>query len=495
MRIEVRSRGETTELQVPPGAKLLSYLQEAAIPVNAACGGNGSCHKCRVKVEQGFLGITSTDRKAFRESELTQGWRLSCQAQPKTAVSVFLPSAESVKSKPRVIAHDAALERHRNSELVLVCDLGSTGVVVAIAAHKGPVLMEAHLLNRQVRFGADVMTRLHAAQNQGVGVLQKAIDETLLLCCKAIEEKEPDLFKKASAQGMVCSGNSAMTSFLHGWDISSLAVSPFQPVSRDASESEHHSLRCISLPLLAGFVGGDTVAGILAVEARGAEEPWMLVDVGTNTEIVINNGRGELWLSSAPAGPAFEGGNIAQGMRAETGAISQAQYVDGKWKLETIGGDVPKGVCGSGLIDAIYESVKASLILRDGYLPGGRLDLTPEISLLADDIREFQLAKSATRTAAELLMNRADIVPKKIFLAGTFAQHLKMDSVHGVGLLPPDIPAEAIGNASLEGAVIFASMTPQERQEIMNRLELLRRPVELALQDDFQDRFVKNLGF
>ncbi len=501
MKIRVNLRGETLEFSSPVGARLLDYLQENSVPVNAACGGNGTCHKCRVRIEDGFTAISSKDREAFRESELASGWRLSCQSRPKTNLVVEVPSAETIRNRPRIAKHSdlGSYAISKDGVPFLVCDLGSTGVVVALVNRRGGApLIEAHLLNRQVRFGADVMTRLHHAQVKGVGSLQASLLETLKSCLDALRVEVPELFAAAFSGGLFCSGNSAMTSFLLNRSIDSLAVAPFQPDSREAGErafSELDGLVVHTLPLLAGFVGGDTVAGILAIEALAAPEPWMLVDIGTNTEIVVNNGRGELWLSSAPAGPAFEGGNISQGMRAEAGAISVARRSGNAWHLETIHNDLARGICGSGLIDLLNESVMDKLITEDGYVPGGRLEVTPEISLLADDVREFQLAKSATRTAGDLLIERAGVVPKCIYLAGTFAQNLRLDSVAGVGLLPPGIPVRVIGNASLTGVSLYAALSPENRKKFTDRLETMRRPVELALQDDFQDRFVRNLNF
>lgn len=502
MKIRVNLRGESLEFSSPVGARLLDYLQENSVPVNAACGGNGTCHKCRVRVTDGFSAITSKDREAFRESELTSGWRLSCQSRPKTNLAVDVPSAESIRNRPRVVkrADLSTFEAHAvDVSPLLVCDLGSTGVVVAIVDRLGGApLIEAHLLNRQVRFGADVMTRLHHAQVKGVESLQTTLIDTLKACLDSLKSEAPGLFGVAFSGGLYCSGNSAMTSFLLNRSIATLAVAPFQPDSRDAGEfapSVLGGLTVRTLPLLAGFVGGDTVAGILAIEALGASEPWMLVDIGTNTEIVVNNGRGELWLSSAPAGPAFEGGNISQGMRAEAGAVSIARYSGTAWSIETIHGDLPRGICGSGLIDILYESVQAGLITEDGFVPGGRLDITPEIGILADDVREFQLAKSATRTAGDLLIERSGVIPKCIYLAGTFAQNLRLDSVEGVGLLPPGIPVKVIGNASLTGVALYAALDEMGRKKFIDRLETMRRPVELALQDDFQERFVRNLNF
>jgi uncharacterized 2Fe-2S/4Fe-4S cluster protein (DUF4445 family) len=526
LKIRVDTQTESLDLTVPVGARLLDYLQEAGIPVNAACGGNATCQKCRVRLRSGFLAPTAGDRKAFRPDELEAGWRLSCQSRPKVNLEVELPAIESFKTKPRVVRFDSVIREvlgGGSRSFGLVCDLGSTGVVLALVdLSSRRVLLEAHLLNRQVRYGADVMTRLHSAQKLGSDPLRKSIAETIEACEQALAAAAgagtdaaalSEAFASSRKRGIFFAGNSAMTTFAFGWPIETLAVSPFQPFSTDVGEgvlSSGTSIR--SLPLLAGFVGGDTVAGILAIERRflsreDSRKPWMLVDIGTNTEIVLFSPGAyaeddTLWFSSAPAGPAFEGGNIAQGMRAEPGAISKAQWngesADGGasgWKFETIGGDRAKGICGSGLIDVLDQAVKGGLITADGYLPGGRLELTPSVSLLADDIREFQLAKSATRSAIDLLIDRAGVRPEKIYFAGTFAANLDLASVFGVGILPAGIPVEPIGNGSLVGTLEFAAMKPAERDEWVARLLRMRRPIELALQDDFQDRFVRNLNF
>jgi uncharacterized 2Fe-2S/4Fe-4S cluster protein (DUF4445 family) len=500
MKIKARSSQDEVTLDVAQGPKLLDHLQAADVYVNTSCGGKGTCHKCRIQVKEGFLGITPADRKAFTEPELAEGWRLSCQATPRVNVAIQIPLTQNFRNKPRVQVLERAPESPR-----LACDLGSTGVVVAIGDRHGKLAVASHLLNRQVRFGDDVMSRLHSAQKQGVTVLQDAILDTLTLCLQALQKEVPALYAEAGGTPLFCAGNSAMTSFLNGWDITSLATSPYQPTQRGPGQFEWNGLSIRSLPLLAGFVGGDTFAGILAIErtraaeGRPADEPWMMVDIGTNTEIVLSNGRGELWLTSAPAGPAFEGGNISSGMRAEPGAISVCRWRSsghgGGWELETIGGDLPQGVCGSGLIDAIHEGVQAGLIAQDGFVPRGLMHLTDSIAITAGDVREFQLAKSATRTGCELIIDRAGVKPSRIYLAGTFAEHLRMDSVAGVGLLPPGIPAQAIGNASLTGTLLFAALSDEERQGAQESIESRRRPLELALQDDFQDAFVRNLGF
>lgn len=497
MKIRAENSDGITEIPLSSGLTLLEHLREAGVFVNAACGGKGSCQKCRVQLKEGFLAATSLDKKIFSSEELQSGWRLSCQSRPKTNCVVRVPETESFKSKARVITTSFEPDLIAS----LVCDLGSTGVVLAAQSASNSIAIESHLLNRQVKFGSDVMTRLNVAQHQSVEPLQKSLFETIHLLAKGLSTEAT-----FSVQNKIiyCSGNSAMVSFLQGWDISQLAVSPYQPFSIHSEEVNSKFLNDFSmlsnvklktLPLFGGFVGADTFAGVTYVEKKlKPTRPWMLVDIGTNTEIVLCDANGTLWFCSAPAGPAFEGGNISQGMRAEPGAISKAKF-SSKWNFETIGDDKPKGICGSGLIDVLAEAAEHRLMDSDGYLPEGKLQLNQSISLLADDIREFQLAKSATRSACELLINHSQTRPEVIYLAGTFAQHLNLESVSRVGLLPKGISVEQIGNSSLMGTLIWSRLSDAEQAALETEMQSRSKQIELALQDEFQQIFVKNLNF
>lgn len=485
MKITVENDAELTHLQVTPGADLLSYLQDAQLQVDTVCGGKGTCQKCRVQLVQGFLPPSPACLKAFSPQECQAGWRLSCQVKPRTHVQIAIPKIENFRVKPRVCKHEVSLSNPR-----LVCDLGSTGVVLALGDNASLIEVEAHLLNRQVRYGSDVMTRLDVAQKRGSAWLHQTLHETLEKCLEAIRQET----STPLPDEMICAGNSAMTSFLHNWPIDTLAVSPFQPVCDDAYSSERKGLKLTSLPLLGGFVGADTTAGILYLQSLNLPKPWMMVDIGTNTEIVLVDENNRIWFSSAPAGPAFEGGNITKGMRAEPGAIAHAVY-DGKWQLETIGNDLAKGICGSGLIDIMHESVRHGLITQDGYVPQGKLPINERVFVLADDVREFQLAKSATRSAIEVLMHKSGTTPKIILMAGNFAEHLRRESVVGVGLLPAHIDARVVGNASLKGAFLYAQLNEQARIKFAENLRANSQHVELALQDEFQEIFIQHLNF
>ena len=480
MKIRVKQQAEETELQVTVGARLLDYLQSEKIFVNAACGGKGTCHKCRVRLTEGFLPATTVDQKAFTELQLKDGWRLSCQARPKVPIAINLPTTMN-RNQIRIKENSSPSPYAK-----IVCDLGSTGVVLALV-DDGKIAWEAHSLNSQVLFGADVMTRLNVAQNRGVEVLQKSL---LDLFEKLLAKLPSNILSKE----VFVSGNSAMISFLLGLNIDKLAVDPYQPATIDVGEiALANGFVLKTLPLLGGFVGGDTYSGILTLESKNTPTPWMLVDIGTNTEIVLKRSSGEYFFASAPAGPAFEGGNIAFGMRAENGAIERARFENGKWTLSTIGGDLPIGVCGSGLFEILNESIKAKLVQSDGFVPAGQVELSGEVMLMADDVREFQLAKSATRTGIEVVMNRAGERPKKIFLAGNFAEHLDLTAVRELGLIPKEIEAVAIGNASLKGVSVYAGMSEVDRGKMLERVRKGQKQIELALQSDFQELFVKNL--
>ena len=503
MKIHVRTSASESDIQFRAGPRLLDLLQESGTYVNAACGGNGTCHKCRVQVTEGLLGVSDTDRRAFKDVELKRGWRLSCQAVPKSNLSITVPIVENLRRDVRVSTPTNPIdfrEGFQPSETQfaprLACDLGSTGVVVALIGTDGRVVKEAHLLNRQIPYGADVMTRLQKAQEQGVERLQKPLLETVAKCISELRKAEPDLAAQALREPVICSGNSAMTSFLHAWPIGSLATSPFQPFTKAPGKTERDGITLETPPLLAGFVGADTFAALVYLESLAPRKPWMLVDIGTNTEIVIMTESGSVWCSSAPAGPAFEGGNITHGMRAEPGAISVAKYVGPHWELEVLGRDRPVGLCGSGLIDAISESLRAGLLQPDGLIIQS-IQLTEGVELFQDDVREFQLAKSATRTACEILMERAGVQIDTLYLAGTFAEHLSLESVAKVGLLPDGIPIRKVGNASLKGSLLMSLASRENvfRQHLEARLKKDLVAVELALQDDFQERFVRNLNF
>jgi uncharacterized 2Fe-2S/4Fe-4S cluster protein (DUF4445 family) len=497
VKIAVTVAGENFEIQANPGPTLLEYLRSKEIVVNAACGGRGTCHKCRVRVTEGYVAATPTDQRAFTPSEIADGWRLTCQSRPKTNMACVLPGQESTRSAPRLrwlqnLSDTESVEKPR-----LIIDLGSTGVVAALCAPAKGILVEAHALNRQVLLGADVMTRLQHVQAHGNERARELLLTTLQSLLETLEAAAPKAFAQAAQSEIPIAGNSVMISLLHDWDSSTLAVAPFRPIQLDSATTVlDERFHLTSLPLLGGFVGADALAGALYLElGKKLEGPWALVDVGTNTEIIVKNASGNYFYSSAPAGPAFEGGNILCGMRAEPGAIAKAEFRHQQWNLEVLGNDIARGICGSGLFDIISESLREGFVKGDGFVPLGRIEIAKGVSLVADDLREFQLAKAATKTAYEILADRAGEAPSTIYLAGTFAEHIQLASLEKVSILPAGVRKEQIGNASLMGLQAWVLAEPKIREAVLQKILGQRFHIELALENDFQERFVQNINF
>jgi uncharacterized 2Fe-2S/4Fe-4S cluster protein (DUF4445 family) len=257
-----------------------------------------------------------------------------------------------------------------------------------------------------------------------------------------------------------------------------------------------------TFPLLGSFVGGDTAAAIIATDLDRPGLSRMLIDIGTNTEIVLAH-QGKLYAASTPAGPAFEGGNISIGMRAEAGAIVRIDVrEDGAIRPTTIGTGKPKGICGTGPCSkcsansCVRESWRVMVRLRRVQI-GSRSHEAWD--LLQMDIRELQLAKGALRAATKLLCRVANIRDAelaKVLLAGAFGANLHHDVAIRLGMLPEVDPSAvyAVGNAALDGATLFA----RDPASVRSRLSDVRthlEHVELAMRDDFQDIFVASLNF
>jgi uncharacterized 2Fe-2S/4Fe-4S cluster protein (DUF4445 family) len=272
------------------------------------------------------------------------------------------------------------------------------------------------------------------------------------------------------------------------------------------------------LPQLGGFVGADTTACLLTL-SPGENDKFLMIDIGTNGEIVVAY-RGKMWAASAAAGPAFEGGAVSCGMRAGYGAIDKVFWGEGKLEFRVIGEGLPRGICGSGIIDLVAvlyknncldgngnftEQAALQLELRTGQhgseiiLVRGEETLTgTPLIFNQEDIRQVQLARSAIRTAIDILLKKAGIDVQKldnIYLAGAFGNYLDPASLLKIGLIPPVDASKIrnIGNAAAEGAILalLSDDKNKEAANIKSRVQF----VELAQQEEFQALYLKNINF
>jgi uncharacterized 2Fe-2S/4Fe-4S cluster protein (DUF4445 family) len=402
-------------------------------------------------------------------------------------------------------------------------DLGTTTVDVSLHnLETGRLLARRALLNRQTAYGADVISRTHNFQQKGEEVRAAAL-ETIEECARQLEAEAGVRPEQVVRTTVV--GNPIMIHILHGLNPQQLAMAPYIPlvsgmVRRRPEEFRWSFQGCgwvETLPLISAFVGADTVGMILALDLEREQETTLSIDIGTNGEMVLS-GAGELLTTSTAAGPAFEGAQIACGMRALEGAVTGLRlHPDGEVELAVVGGGRPKGICGSGLVSGIAELLEAGLLESSGRLkppeeverPGlaSRLfredkmlafRLSPEVYITQKDIRELQLAKGAIRTGIDLMLDIAGLGPESlahIRLAGNFGSGLDIHKTIRLGLIP-DIPAEkvdVVGNAALRGAAL--ALVSREYRDRAMRVHRHCRFLELAGRPDFQVRFASSMFF
>jgi uncharacterized 2Fe-2S/4Fe-4S cluster protein (DUF4445 family) len=319
---------------------------------------------------------------------------------------------------------------------------------------------------------------------------------------------------------MVVVGNTTMRDLFFGLDVSSIGKKPFQSLteiqynlgqrSSTAVVSDGRRLRLpinpkarvLGLPVISSHVGSDAAACLLAIDMSRQESPVLLMDIGTNTEIVCRN-REKLLIASCPAGPAFEGGTISCGMPAMKGAIEKVRLSQqGKAEVQVIEEAPPEGVCGSGLIDLLDQLSRREMIDATGRYVGGEdrffVDRDAGIYLSEADISELAQAKGANSAGVRIILDRAGLTAgqlDRLYLAGGFARYLDADSARGIGLIPdvPDSRVCQVGNAALEGATMALCSLPH--RQILDRLISQAEHIELERDEGFFDYFIDGCMF
>jgi uncharacterized 2Fe-2S/4Fe-4S cluster protein (DUF4445 family) len=417
-------------------------------------------------------------------------------------------------------------------------DIGSTTVALYLCnLRTGEILAAESEMNPQIVYGEDVMSRIqYAIENKdGLEKLHKAIIGTLnkLLkqAAKAAHIKTEEILE------MVLVGNSTMHHFLLNLHPKDLGLAPFVPAihksvdvkARELGLQINYSGNIHVLPTIASFVGADTSAMILAEEPHKQDENWLLIDVGTNAELVLGN-RKRLVCTSTPTGPALEGAHVEYGMRAAPGAMERVHIdertLEPKYKVIGVDGwntdhaeykGHVKGICGSAIIDSVAELFRAGIVDSRGKFKKGlnsnrvregekgweyiiawsdETSIGRDIPITQQDVRQIQLAKAALFTAARTLLKRSGLQsPDKIILAGGFGSFIDKEKAMLIGLIP-DCPLEnvyAIGNAAGDGARI-ALLNVEKRKEIESVTRRVER-FELPTDPEFQNQFMLATSF
>jgi len=496
------------------------------LPLEQPCAGQGTCGKCKVLVEGQLSPVDEVEQERLSSAELSAGYRLACRARVLGDASVTLAPIVVYSDKIFRACDDY---KGKDVPLGLAVDLGSTTVAAfLVTLDSGKVCVGAAALNQQIVFGADVISRLAAAQ-KGKAYAERLSALALASIGQAVEALKLPRRIRERIHKITIVGNCAMHHLLLRYPVDTLAALPFQPYRKEAIRHAEAlfggfferlfptGVEVTLPPLIGGFVGSDALACLAYFGFDRASGPMMAIDLGTNGEVMVTDGE-RILVASTAAGPAFEGVNISCGTRAVDGAIIDVMLrPDGEIRLTTIGHHPPVGLTGSGLISLVYELRRVGVIEPNGrivadhlvfgsrlgaddqgmrhFLIAEREDGTP-LHLTQLDVRELQKAKAAIRAAAEILMARLGLRAgdlQRVVLTGSFGSQVRIDAVLGLGMIPPvdERIIETEANGAGLGAALFLDDEEFARGE---RIAAQAQQIDLDLEPDFNKRFVEGMS-
>ena len=525
------------------GMTLFDCADELAVEVPTSCQRNGRCHECVVEVTGGDEALSA---RSDAEGFLRAPYRLACQAvierddidvafaPLRRRPRILTAGPAEIAGKPAafdpvvtrrgadVLYDGAVVDRYRGRMLGLAVDLGTTTVVMDfVDLETGESVHGAAFENPQAFGGSDIMRRISYDRDDKAGELQKAaasaISRAIVDGCARLGLGRETIYE------IVVAANPTMRDILFKLDVQGIGQKPYKSSIEHAFLAGEHAntaltalarrlglranreARVYGLPLIASHVGGDAAAALVALEQGFADaETVMLVDMGTNTEVVLKH-RGRLLAASCPAGPAFEGGLVRYGMPACDGAIETVRFgADGETLYETIGRAAPVGLCGSGLIDLLAELRRGEWLTAKGVFAADRkqmeMTVVPEhgITFSKEDASNLGQAKAANYCGQLIVMRALGVDPAKVerlYLAGGFANYVNVQNAMAIGLLAP-VPEERVikaGNAAARGA--RAILLSGARRRTLEREVQAIEHIELETTTDFFDLFVDGCQF
>ncbi|HZW35738.1 MAG TPA: ASKHA domain-containing protein [Candidatus Deferrimicrobiaceae bacterium] len=487
---------ECVSAPLSPGETILAHALRAGVPLLAPCGGEGRCGKCRVAVAGESQG--GDDPGILSREDQRAGIRLACRCTPLSGdldvtvlpesrparLSAYIEGREMDEEGSRCALH---LVPDKGIPLGVALDVGTSTLAGAlIDLRDGTILARTAGDNPQMACGEDLISRIVFEEETpgGLAFLRRLLLGGLDRLIASLLSSSPEPGKIVE---IAAAGNTVLSHILYGVSPAPLRRPPHRPAmkeypvktGRDLGVSNAPSARVRIFPSLGGFVGGDIVAGMLASGMHRSEAVSLLFDVGTNGEVALGNREFRIACSSS-AGPAFEGGEVACGMRAYPGAIESVRIdpstLAAEWTV--IGGRKPAGVCGSGILDLVAELFKAGLIDRTGrFVPrtgapfvdtargiayllveAGRSAAGTDIAFTASDLKSVIRTKAALCAAADALLRAVGLSREEVeqvYIAGGFGNFLDLRSAMTIGLFPP-FPLKKfvpLGNASLAGAI------------------------------------------
>jgi len=531
--VQVAVNGKS--VSAAPGASLFECAEAAGIAVPTSCFEQGKCRECLVEVEEGGEGLTAL---APQEAHLGGRFRLSCRARltggartvrchtlrrgslrietDATGLAAEVPLDPAVTRDGRFVLIDGEPVAEAEGPLHgIAVDVGTTTVALRLYDLESGVLRATHSFENPQRFGgSDVMARIRYDGENGGRLLQRTLLGYLGHAIAALPCDPRTVYE------IVVAGNSTMRDLFFGLDVQPIGQMPYRSLTEAAFRSgaaPHTGLavkagrlrlpvlpeaRVVGLPLVGSHVGADAGACLLATGLAESDDVTVVLDIGTNTEVLVGNRR-RILAASCPAGPAFEGGGVACGMPALDGAVERvAIREDGSLVLLVVGGGEPAGLCGSGLVDLLSELRRSGRMNELGRFVDGEerveVDAAHGLFLSEADVNELAQAKGANVAGLWIALDAYGVSLRdvaRLDLAGGFARHLDVAAARRIGLVP-DLPRgriRQVGNAALEGTSIALRSVSRRRalEETVKRIEHVR----LEAHQGFFDAFVEGCQF
>ena len=474
------------------GTPLIDVLHDYG--VEFPCGGKGICGKCKVILLKGEISLSDFHRGRLEKLNLDKGWRLACLSVCDSDIELEVGQFNTI-----IQADETEFDFTPQKGLGVAIDLGTTTLVCQLLdLTNGKILAVETALNPQKKYGSDLISRLESALAGSFNIM------TRLIRAKIGEMVDKMMVSRSGPiEKIVIVGNTVMQHFFCGLDIKPLSFFPFESENLELKEFTSGDLgwekggkKICFYPSIGSFVGSDILAGIMATGMYEREEYTVLIDLGTNGEIVLGN-RDQLLCASTAAGPAFEGAKISMGMLATTGAISSVLSTDDGWQCNVIGNVDPVGICGSGLIDAVALLLEKGHLGEYGEILSGEQEISIEgpVGLTQKDIQEFQLAKAAIAAGLHILIRRLSIRPEDIadiYIAGAFGNYINIENLLKTGMLGFNTDRiHKLGNTALIGAKMFLFTDPSINRSILQ----ITSHINLESEPHFQDIYVDQMRF
>ena len=524
--------------QLTPGKTIFDYADDLVVQVPTSCFRTGQCHECIVEIKRGMESLQPPNEA---EAFLRDNYRLACQAvvldidediaftplrrTPRILTHTVTDDNELPELSPRVTHNDGVvyynaepIDRYRGHLYGLAVDIGTTTVVANLVdLENGETVSVSSFENPQRFGGSDVMNRI-TYDGEFHGELRRsliaALNSEIMEMCTRHDFVRQEIYE------IVVVGNTTMRDIFFKQDVQSIGQKPYKSVieheyregirsttsliekTRRLGVRANPKAMVYSLPLIASHVGADVAADLVAIDIVSQDEVIMLVDVGTNTEVIVGTAK-RMVAASCPAGPAFEGGGIEYGMPAYPGAIESVKWNDGEFGWITIDNETPQGLCGSGLISLLAELRRNDQMSPKGVFSERKqriIPLLPEhgITFSREDASNLAQAKAANYCGQYIVLRHFGCAPEnitKLFLAGGFANYVNLRDAIEIGFLAP-VPEEnvvKIGNAAVAGAtaVLLSDKKRASVEAFVNNIE----HIELETTPDFFDIFVEGCQF